>query len=143
MNIKLNNNEFINVECCWQSTLSPKKECFVNYGKIAVDFEEHKFVDGTFSSNFEEVLKMLGFSPYQVRALIDYLYVNEVVLSIAKIQFNMRYSIEDRITQEKIISYENPVDCNDDYTHEFCMGVIGNVYENPELLKEGIKDGNN
>ena len=53
---------------------------------------------------------MLGFSPYQVRALIDYLYVNEVVLSIAKIKFNMRYSIEDRITQEKIISYENPVD---------------------------------
>lgn len=35
--------------------------------------------------------------------------------------------------------YENPVDCNDDYTLEFNMGIIGNKFDNPELLERGAK----
>ena len=32
-------------------------------------------------------------------------------------------------------NYENPVDCYDYYdTCEFCMGVIGNIFDNPDLL---------
>ena len=33
--------------------------------------------------------------------------------------------------------YTNPVDCYDDYSNAFCMEVIGNIFDNHDLLKEG------
>lgn len=37
-------------------------------------------------------------------------------------------------------NYENPVDCYDYYnTCEFCMKVIGNIFDNPELLERGAE----
>jgi uncharacterized phage protein (TIGR01671 family) len=37
-------------------------------------------------------------------------------------------------------NYESPVDCYDYYnTCEFCMKVIGNIFDNPELLERGAE----
>lgn len=106
MRITLNNDEFMDIECCWQSNLSPKKECVVEYG----DYDEIEIIKGTFTTDFVELLKALGFSPYQIKEMIDFLYENTLVLSISNIKFKLEYSIKDRITREKIIVGKDTLD---------------------------------
>ena len=37
--------------------------------------------------------------------------------------------------------YTNPVDCYDEYSDHFCMKVIGNIFDNAELVKGSEQNG--
>ena len=108
MRITLNNDEFMDIECCWKSNLSPKKECVVEYGNF--DEDENEIIQGSFFTDFVELLKALGFSPYQIKEMIDFLYENTLVLSISKIKFKLEYSLKNRMTREKVIVGKNTLD---------------------------------
>lgn len=56
----------------------------------------------------------------------DYTYVCDTLLNYGECAFAFKNGND----------YTNPVDCYDEYSDHFCMKVLGNIFDNPELLKE-------